>query len=227
MLLPTAVFAQDSAPVAGTGVAPTAIGGHNCGGVVNPERAGGSLDPDGPFSVLDLGGEAGQANAPLAQCDVGCYKGHLGVLYRGEPSVYALTLRNEGTVEVHAPLVVTDTLPVGLKYTGFEGSGWQCRLVTGKTEAGEVVCENQSILQPGEERTVQIYVTVEESAAALITNRARIGIFGDLNPNNDEAQAPADVYYRADLGDAPDSLDNHLGLTNTAYTGVPGRFPTV
>ncbi len=52
-------------------------------------------------------------------------------------------------------------------------------------------------------------------------------INGDLNPNNDEAQVPADVYHRSDLGDAPDSMFNHLGITNTAYAGVPGRFPTV
>jgi len=31
---------------------------------------------------------------------------------------------------------------------------------------------------------------------------------------------------RPDLGDAPDST-NHLGITNTAYPGVDGRFPTV
>ncbi len=224
ILLPAAILAQSDAPVADLGVDPADVSGHNCGGVVNPDRASFGLDPNGPFSVLDLGGDA---NAPLAQCDVGCYKGHIGVLYRGENSVYTLTVRNEGAVYVHAPLVVTDTLPVGLKYGGFEGSGWTCRLITGQSEGGEVVCEYKNDLQVGEERSVRVYVTVEQTATALITNRARISVYGDLNPNNDEAQVPADVYYRADLGDAPDSLDNHFGLTNTAYAGVPGRFPTV
>lgn len=32
---------------------------------------------------------------------------------------------------------------------------------------------------------------------------------------------------QADLGDAPDSIANHAAASNTAYTGVPGRFPTV
>ncbi|RME51544.1 MAG: hypothetical protein D6790_19825, partial [Caldilineae bacterium] len=39
-----------------------------------------------------------------------------------------------------------------------------------------------------------------------------------------EPQPPVD--RRADLGDAPDST-NHHGIHNTAYPGVPGRFPTV
>lgn len=38
-------------------------------------------------------------------------------------------------------------------------------------------------------------------------------------------QPPEPVH--ADLGDAPDSLSNHHGINNTAYSGVPGRFPTV
>ncbi|CAG0927934.1 hypothetical protein TFLX_00709 [Thermoflexales bacterium] len=37
---------------------------------------------------------------------------------------------------------------------------------------------------------------------------------------------PTLIGARPDLGDAPDST-NHVGITNTAYPGVAGRFPTV
>ena len=40
------------------------------------------------------------------------------------------------------------------------------------------------------------------------------------------AQQPEPETPHADLGDAPDST-NHHGMDNTAYAGVPGRFPTV
>ena len=45
--------------------------------------------------------------------------------------------------------------------------------------------------------------------------------------SSDSAEASADVF--PDLGDAPDSTNNHGNMPNTAYadTAVPGRFPTV
>lgn len=44
---------------------------------------------------------------------------------------------------------------------------------------------------------------------------------GARTPAASAAAAPAD------LGDAPDSDNNHAGIANTAYPGVPGHFPTV
>jgi len=41
-----------------------------------------------------------------------------------------------------------------------------------------------------------------------------------------QSQEPPQPKPSADLGDAPDST-NHHGMNNTAYPGVPGRFPTV
>ncbi len=54
----------------------------------------------------------------------------------------------------------------------------------------------------------------------------RLAIQFTLPPEDDPDQpVPPDNPF-SDLGDAPDSSNNH-GQNNTAYPGVPGRFPTV
>lgn len=54
----------------------------------------------------------------------------------------------------------------------------------------------------------------------------RLVITASLPPEDDPDQPVTDGKPFTDLGDAPDSSNNH-GQSNTAYPGTPGRFPTV
>ncbi len=47
------------------------------------------------------------------------------VAIAGEPVTFELTVRNDGPSDAQAPIVVEDTLPVGLSYVS-NGSGWTC-----------------------------------------------------------------------------------------------------
>jgi plastocyanin len=63
--------------------------------------------------------------------------------------------------------------------------------------------------------------------AASMAISIAMSLFG-TQPPPARAESLAQVTALPDFGDAPDSMNNHPGVvTNSAYPGVPGNFPTV
>lgn len=190
--------------------------GDNCGGTIGPGlalRRTLEATPDGNAAFV---------------CDCEVNKSHRGDFERGEVGQYEIKLLNRGTDVINGPLLVTDTLPVGMTFVGAKGEGWECRAQTDNKGVQTVLCQNPTYLLPDSQTTVLLDVQIENGVLDTnLTNRATIQVRGDENPDNDRFDDLTNIVFRSDLGDAPDSIDTHVGITNTAYPGIPGRFPTV
>ncbi|HEY3840210.1 MAG TPA: Ig-like domain repeat protein, partial [Bryobacteraceae bacterium] len=98
---------------------------------------------------------------------------------RGQSASFTITATNLGPGPSGNPtLTITDTLPPGLTYTGFSGTGWNCT-VNGPT----VTCTNSNPIVANASSAVTINASVGNTAADIVSNSASItaGTGGD-NP---------------------------------------------
>ncbi len=135
----------------------------------------------------------------------------------GEPYNYALTVHNYSPNP--ATLQIIDPLP-------FEVSLITSTLISTDIHflpPNLVIWE--PALPPGATLTNTFGVEFKENGCGgrSIINQAYWDA-GDLNGRTNPVKTDL---LCADLGDAPDSLYNHHGIPNTAYTATVGNFPTV
>lgn len=107
-----------------------------------------------------------------------------GPLIPGGSASYTLTVTNSGSTPESGPLTVVDTLPAGLTYASFSGSGWTCGV------SGQVVtCTRPGALAAGATAPALVLnVNVDAGASGTLTNTAIVsGIGGDGNLANNTA----------------------------------------
>ncbi|MDH5233795.1 MAG: hypothetical protein OEW77_02475 [Gemmatimonadota bacterium] len=111
----------------------------------------------------------------ISPVDVAIAKDPVGVFRVGGTGEYLLTISNVGTVSTTGPLTIIDTLPAGLTYQSFTGTGWSC------AAAGAVVtCTAPTLLAPGTSAAVTLTVDVGPAALPSVTNTASVSTAGDL-----------------------------------------------
>jgi uncharacterized repeat protein (TIGR01451 family) len=97
-------------------------------------------------------------------------KTHAGGMTRGAPGTYTLAVANAGTWPTAAPVVVTDTPPVGMVPTVATGDGWACGLA-GRT----MRCVRATAIAAGAAAPpITLGVVVASNAADTITNSATV-----------------------------------------------------
>jgi mucin-19 len=124
---------------------------------------------------------AATANLSIAAPDLILAKSHTGDFYVGQnPAIYNLEVRNIGAGATNgSAIVITDTLPAGLSYQGFSGSGWAC-----SASLQVVSCSNSAVLQVGGSLpALVINVSVLSTAAAQVANTASVGGGGEPASN--------------------------------------------
>ena len=96
------------------------------------------------------------------------FKSHAGPMTRGAPGTYTLAVGNSGTWPTAAPVVVTDTPPVGMVPIVATGDGWACGLA-GRT----MHCVHPAQIAAGTTAApITLGVVVASNAADTITNTA-------------------------------------------------------
>jgi uncharacterized repeat protein (TIGR01451 family) len=98
----------------------------------------------------------------------------------GANGTFTLTATNNGPNSSSGTITVTDTLPAGLAYVGYTGTGWTC------SNAGQTVtCTRTDILASGASEPA-ITITVSASSAGSLTNTATVssGAFDNVSSNN-------------------------------------------
>ena len=130
-----------------------------------------------------------------SEADLMIYKVHDGPLVPGGSVTYTLGVFDIGPSDVVAtalnPLVVVDTLPVGLTFQSYSGDGWTCAAI-----AQVVTCHYDQFLGAGyDPALVDIVVGVSPGLrpGTIVTNSAKITAAPttDPNPANDIATDPA------------------------------------
>lgn len=107
-----------------------------------------------------------------------------GPLIPGGSASYTLTVINNGINSEPGPLTIVDTLPAGLTYASFSGSGWACGAV-GQT----VTCTRVGIIAASATApALTLNVNVSAGATGTLTNTATVsGTGGDGNTANNTA----------------------------------------
>jgi uncharacterized repeat protein (TIGR01451 family) len=107
----------------------------------------------------------------------------------GQPQEYVIGVANDGSLPTSGATTVSDALPVGMAYTGFTGTGWDCTEVF-----GVVTCTYAASLAIGETAPeLRLQVTPGEDAVGLTTNTASVQTADDQNPSNDSASATVET----------------------------------
>lgn len=102
--------------------------------------------------------------------DLSLTKTHTGSFVRGGTGTYRLTVSNAGPA-TSGNVSVTDTLPAGLTYRSFSGTGWSC---SGCSSSSQTVLLSRTGLASGASSFVDLTVDVTGAAAASLTNGASV-----------------------------------------------------
>ena len=121
----------------------------------------------------------------------------------GEPFTFEVTVRNDGPSDAKAPIVVEDSLPVGLSYVS-NGAGWTCT-TSGTPAVDEVVTctlDSADPLISGAQAPI-LELTTQIAADAdpgEVTNAAEVTSgTPDPTPDNNRDTDPIEVTTLADL----------------------------
>ncbi|MYN07895.1 DUF6701 domain-containing protein [Pseudoduganella aquatica] len=100
------------------------------------------------------------------------------------PSIYTITVGNNGPLTETGPIVVRDTLPASLIYTGASGTGWTCGMA-----AQVVTCTYSGTMATGTTLPpITLRVTPAANASGLVSNTARVsGSLFDYDSSNNSA----------------------------------------
>lgn len=181
----------------------------DAGTVTNTAHASSSLSGDSPDDTADV--------AITTLADLGVTKAHIGTPVAGTPFRYTVTVRNGGPADSRAdaghPIVVVDTLPVGMTFAPgsggtVSGDGFTCEagspVVQGGASHPTVRCERPTTLAAGADADVEIPVDVAADALGTLTNAVTVtpGLTDQPDPQvlADTATDDVTVVAQADLG---------------------------
>lgn len=138
-------------------------------------------------------------------------------LVPGEIATYSLAVRNHGPSIARGPIRVTDTLPSGLDYESFSGTGWRLveesgQEITFEWTGGEVAV--------GALPAINVTATVDAGLTSAVTNRAVVSeptdpTSGPEQP--DSSQVPSTPTPRADLSLEKESIGDFQAGTEDVY----------
>ncbi len=181
--------------------------------------AGGS---EGPFAEVDVRVQCQETPALSLQKEV-----DRETVPPGGTLTYKLHVVNNGAGTATG-LTVADPIPTGTSYVA---TSLNATLPTALYDAANNKILWTGNLPAGASVTISFQVQVEQTVEcnSRIHNRA---VLDDANGSELVAEADAKVLCTEpeaamDFGDAPDGLSNHHAKPNSAYPGVPARFPTV
>lgn len=126
----------------------------------------------------------------------------LGVV--GNTYEFTLNARNRGNTDFWGTVVLTDSLPAGLRYTGYSGSGWTCSPAAPVDGPADVTCSRtytQASPLPANTTTPNVTLETETLAEGDATNVVTVSSpdanLVDQNASNDTASVTLSVYQTA------------------------------
>ena len=192
-----------------------------------------ALTPDPNPENNDGSKPDGRVITEVAPVDLAIAKTHTGDLVPGAIALYQLTVTNVGPAPTRDPIVVRDTLPVGLSFQSATGSGWSC------VNAGPIVtCRYDAVPFPlGGSTAITLRVLVAKTAPTTITNRAHVSTPGDTddtgnNVSSDQAATatgnPISIEKVASRTDAEiaDVVDYTVLIRNRTTAEIPALTVT-
>jgi trimeric autotransporter adhesin len=157
---------------------------YDISGLLSPGQTSGTTTYSAGGDLVLLMAQIVSATSDPA-VDLTVTKSHSGSFVAGGTGTYTITVSNAAGMEREDNTVtVTDTLPAGLTYNSFSGTGWSCGAV------GQVVtCTHPATLDPGQSfPPLSLVVNVLQAAAASVTNTVAVSTPSyELVTNNNSA----------------------------------------
>ena len=141
-------------------------------------------------------GYGGSASAVItvtileAQANLGITKTASGdPVETGQDFYYTLTVTSEaGTAFADTQnIIVTDELPEGVAYRGYEATGWSCNFSSGTFEC------TRSDMSPGDVETIQLNVSAPGTAGMIVNTVSVTSDITDPTNSNNEASVTTEV----------------------------------
>jgi uncharacterized repeat protein (TIGR01451 family) len=136
---------------------------------------------------------------PVLAPDLFVTKGHAGDFSVGTIETYTITAHNSGGQATTATITVTDTLPTGITFNSFSGTGWSCS-VTAAGPPQIVTCTRTTAIAASSSSpaiALNVNVAATAVAASPVTNNVSVSGGGEPagnNGNNTDSDV-ANVYY--------------------------------
>jgi uncharacterized repeat protein (TIGR01451 family) len=142
----------------------------------------------------------GACNTPVApKPDIEILKTvNAPVVTKGDSAIFTLKISNNGSVNVAGPIVVKDTLPIGLVLNKIEsvGNAWACTSKTNADTSTSIECKYPNALNVGVVLPL-IYITATPTefnktyinVSDVYSESIPGGPIGETNPNNNHSEA--------------------------------------
>ena len=159
----------------------------------------------------------------------------LGVV--GNTYEFTLNARNRGNTDFWGTVILTDSLPAGLRFTGYRGNGWSCSPAAPVDGPNDVTCSRtytEASPLPENSTTPDLILETETLAEGDATNRVTVTSpdpnLVDENAGNDNASVTLSVHQVAVSADITVSKTTALatlaaGEVQTYYIEVINPDP--
>ncbi len=206
--LNTGAFAAGGNQVSCSRATVIAAGGSNANAITINVNVGAAAAPsvtntasvsnpnEPPANAAD---NASAITTPVLAPDLFITKGHAGDFSVGTLETYTITAHNRGGQPTTGTITVIDTLPTGITFSSFTGSGWSCS-VTAAGPPQVVTCTRTTAIAANSSAPL-IALTVNVAAAAVaaspVTNNVTVSGGGEPagNAGNNTDSDIANVYY--------------------------------
>ena len=147
-------------------------------------------------------------------------KTHNGTFTAGTTGSYTLAVSNTGKTESPGPVVLTDTLPGGLRFKAATGDGWRC-----DAKGQDVTCTRAGALAVGKAAPITLTVDILSAAFPAVVNTATVrGPGSSPATSTDTAPVGPNVVWGIDKTLA--GYDNNKATYRIVVTNHGGN-PTV
>lgn len=129
-----------------------------------------------------------------------------------QPFEYGFTIQNVGNRNVQN-MTLTDTLPAGIVFDGYNGVGWHCQGTT------TIQCSHPGPLNIGDTMDGPTLAVTSPNASGTIDNQATLSVAGDIDTSNNSSSVSVLVgqttQYQSDL------LINKTASSDQVIAGEP------
>lgn len=190
------------------------------------EDTGDSADSD-DTNIIDLPPDEACEEAGICP-SLTVEKSHDGPFMAGEEGEYSILVRNDGANVTTDTIVVTDTLPAGMSFASFGGSGWGLQ---DQLNGGQVlIFVHDGPIAPGESLPVlTLTVDVEMAASGTLVNSVETGTPGNVGNGDSSTQDPTEITPAPTCPDLPDcpSLRVEKSHSGDFVAGEQGEYVIV
>ncbi|MEX1020610.1 MAG: hypothetical protein WDZ49_13180 [Litorilinea sp.] len=150
-------------------------------------------------------------------------KTHQGDFTAGEEGIYSIIVRNDGANVTTGTIVVTDTLPAGITFGSFGGTGWS--LVTNNDPV--IVFSHNLPIEPGETLPLlALTVDVDAEASGTVVNNVVVDSDGNVGGDDSNTEDPTTIIPPPTCPDLPNCPELRVEKNHTEdfVAGEQGQY---